>query len=119
MAIRPRRATATYGQPAVVLESDPVTIGDAQYADRVRGFLEVRWIDADTHVRVYRYGGAYEQALVALDTLPYAEVTAPGIALVEWPEPPPPCIQTRVEVGRSAAGSGSAEVALLQTARKD
>lgn len=117
--VPPRRGTATFGGPAQVLLSDPALIGDAQSADEVRGFLDVQWTEAGTAMRIYRQAGPEEGSLVALDPIVNAEVSAPGITVIEWPSPLPPCIQTEPRIVRTTAGTGSAEVSVLQTARWD
>jgi len=114
-----RRRLRAGATPSVVL-SDPSAIGDGRRADALRTFVEVEALSAFAEVRVYRLGGASAGALDELDGSPYAVVTAPTIAVVDWPQPPPAFLRTRVELVRTGGvGQASGLVRAVQTGRRD
>lgn len=114
-----RRSLVASAVPAV-LTSDPAALADGLRAEQIRGFLEVESVDAAAEVRVFRLGGGSSEALEELDATPYLAVSAASMSPVEWPEPPPPYLRTRIELVRtSGAGQVNAVVRLVQTCRRD
>lgn len=114
-----RRRLQAGATPSVVL-SDPSALGDGLRADAVRGFVEVEALSALAEVRVYRLGGASASALDELDASPYVVVKAPEVAVVDWPQPPPAFLCTRLELVRTGgAGQVTGLVRVVQIARRD
>lgn len=115
-----QRRTLVAGATAASVTSDPSAVGDGLRAEQVRGFIEVESVDSTSEVRVYRLGGGSSEALDELDATPYATITVASVVVVDWSDPPPPYLLTRVELVRtSGSGDRKAIVRVVQTSRRD
>lgn len=113
-----RRVLTVAGGDAVVLYSDPEVSGDPLQADQARGFIEVEAVVGTVSLLVYRYGGATSEALQNLDDgAPVLTATSADVYRIDWDEPLPACIQTRVDVVNSGMSLGSVAFRVLQTSR--
>lgn len=79
--------------------SDPDVTGDGLQCDQARGFLEVEAVVGSVELRVYRYAGANADTLFNLDDgAAFVTATVAGVYRIDWDEPLPAYLQTKVNV---------------------